>query len=160
MAALRELCTASGVGFHYTVSKEATMAEVFKSECGGYLCRAPKTWGSFEAWTIDGSIHWSQDDRIKTWDDNKLDWHPLEYCSGGFSAQMTGQKKGSFTVTLLRCDTSKVIKPWTGNTVIEKMDVVFRRRVPRQNWPWFLRPAKRSDDQIGRLADDGCLHVH
>ncbi len=132
------------------------MPEIYKSECGGYLCRAPRCWGSFEAWTIDGLIHWRQDDRIKTWDDNNLDWHPFEYCTGGFSAQMTGQKKGSFTVTLLHCDTSIVIVPWTGNTVVEKQDIVFRRRVPHQNWPKFLRAPAATDDPIGRFADDGC----
>lgn len=113
--------------------------DLYKSECGGYLCRAPRRWGSFEAWTIDGSIHWRDDDRIKCFADEKTAPHPLEYCTGGFSARTTGQKKGSFTVTLLHCDTSKIIVPWTGNTVIESRDVVFRRRVPHQNWPRFLR---------------------
>jgi hypothetical protein len=133
------------------------MRKIYKSECGRYLCRAPRTWGSFEAWTIDGSIHWHNDTRIKTWDDERLPWNPLEYCTTGFSTQMTGQKKGSFTVGLARCDTSKVIVPWTGNTIIERQDVVFRRQVPRQNWPKFLRAIAAKDDPIGRLADDGCL---
>lgn len=132
------------------------MSDLYKSECGGYLCRAPRCWGSFEAWTIDGSTHWRDDDRFKTWDDQKLDWHPFEYCSGGLSAQITGQKKGSFTVTLLHCDISKVIVPWTGNTVVDKQDIVFRRKVPRQNYPKFLRAAPLKDDPDGRLADDGC----
>jgi hypothetical protein len=131
--------------------------QIYKSECGRYLCRATRSWGNFEVWTTDGSIHWRDDDRIKTWADQALDWHPFEYCTGGFSARMTGQKKGSFTVTLLHCDTRKVIIPWTGNTVIEKEDVVFRRQVPRQNRPKFLRsPLRKDDDPIGRLTDDGC----
>lgn len=105
---------------------------------------------------MDGAIHWRRDDRFKSWDDHKLDWHPFEYCTGGFSAEKPGQKKGSFTVTLLRCDTQKIITPWTGNTVIEKQEIIFRRRVPRQNYPQFLRPIPRHDDQEGRLTDDGC----
>jgi hypothetical protein len=130
---------------------------IYKSECGRYLCRvASRGWGCFEAWTVDGSIHWLSDDRIRTFDDEKLDWHPFEYCTGGFSARMTGQKKGAFTVTLLRCDPNNIIVPWTGNTVVEKQDIVFRRKIPRQNWPKFLRPEPARDDPIGRLADDGC----
>lgn len=134
----------------------AGVTQIYKSECSRYLCRAVGMYGSFEAWAIDGSIHWRADTRVKTWDDEGLDWHPFEYCTGGFSAQMTGQKKGSFTVTLLHCDTSKIIVPWRGNTVIESLDIVFRRRVPCQNWPKFLRTPLCKDDPIGRLADDGC----
>lgn len=104
---------------------------------------------------MDGSIHWRDDDRIKCWSDNEIEWHPFEYCTGGFSARVDGQKQGSFTVTLLRCDISKVIVPWTGNTVIEKLDVVFRRRVPPQNLPKFLRQIKRDDYPLDRLTDDG-----
>lgn len=130
------------------------MTAIYKSECGRYLCRAPRMWGSFEAWDIDGLTHWRDDDRVKSWDDPPL--HPFEYCSGGFQAEMTGQKKGSFTVTLLHCDTHKLIEPWTGNTVIEQQDVVFRRKIPRQNWPKFLRAPPLLEDAIGRLADDGC----
>jgi hypothetical protein len=131
---------------------------LFRSECGGFFCRASATrgWGSFEVWSADGKTHWRCDDRIKCWADNELAWHPFEFCTGGFSAEKMGQKAGSFTVTLLHCDTGKVIIPWTGNTVIESRDVVFRRRVPPQNWPKFLRSPARHDYPLERLADDGC----
>jgi len=131
------------------------MPDVYKSECGRYLCRAPRMWGSFEVWTVDGATHWRDDNRIKSWSDHELEWHPFEYCTGGYSARTTGQKKGSFTVTLLHCDPTKVLQPWTGNTVIEKSDVVFRRKVPHQNWPKFLRRPRLNDDPLGRFADDG-----
>lgn len=101
----------------------------YLSECGGYYCRYLGSGGRFEAWTADGKIHWLKDDRIKTWDDAKAKRHPLEYCVGGYSAEKTGEKKGSFTLYLLHCNTRKVIVPFTGNTVIESLDVVFRRRL-------------------------------
>lgn len=132
------------------------MRVLYKSECGGYLCRATRCWGSFEAWTIDGSVHWRDDDRFKSWEDHELEWHMFEYCTGNFSAQKTGQKNGSFTVDLLRCDTGKILIPWTGNTVIERQEIVFRRKVAPQNYPKFLRPQPLKDDPEGRLADDGC----
>lgn len=44
--------------------------QVYKSECGKYLCRVTRCWGSFEAWTIDGSIHWRDDNRVVTWADH------------------------------------------------------------------------------------------
>lgn len=132
------------------------MRALYKSECGGYLCRVTRCWGNFEAWSIDGLIHWRDDDRIKAWEDHELDWYPFEYCTGGFSAEKTGQKSGSFTVSLLRCDTQKIFIPWTGNTVIERREIVFRRKVAPQNYPKFLRPQPLKDDPEGRLADDGC----
>ncbi|MFL6314770.1 MAG: hypothetical protein ACJ71W_21910 [Terriglobales bacterium] len=90
---------------------------LYKSECGGYYCRVTDCWGNFEAWTIDGKTHWHHDDRIKTWEDAAKPHRPLEYCVGGFSAEMGGQKKHSFTLTLLRCDTNKIIEPYQGNTI-------------------------------------------
>lgn len=114
---------------------------LYKSECGEYYCRFLDNGLSHaEAWTCDGGAHWLNDDRIKTWDDAKVPRYPLEYAVGGYSAQMTGQKKGSFTLHLLRCDTSKIIEPYTGNTIIETRDVVFRRRVPSIHMPrWASR---------------------
>jgi hypothetical protein len=121
---------------------------VYKSECGGYLCRSTRDGGRYEAWTRDGAIHWKDDDRIKTWEDEKKASHPLEYCVVGFSAQMTGQKKGSFTLSLAHCDITAIIKPWTGNTIIESRKIVFRRRVPAQCIPHFIRQV--SDDESCR----------
>jgi hypothetical protein len=110
----------------------------YKSECDEYLCRY-LGFGHYEAWTIDGEIHWVHDDRVKTWEDEKKRMHPLPFCVGGYSAEKTGQKKGSFTVTLLRCDVKKYIKPWTGNTVIESLDIVFRRKVQSTHTPRWLK---------------------
>ena len=118
---------------------DQVIGAVYKSECGRYLCRPVGSWGRFEAWTADGSIHWRRDDRVKTWADAKKRRHPYQFCTGGFSAEEMGQKAGSFTVILLQCNQKKFIKPGTGNTVIERIDVVFRRKVPPQNYPRWLR---------------------
>lgn len=125
----------------YGRSPEMADATIYKSECGGFLCRATRQWGNFEVFTADGSTHWRDDDRFKTFADERAALKALPYCTGGFSAQKTGQKKGSFTITILNCDAAKAIIPWTGNTVTEQRDVIFRRRVPKQNWPKFLRSA-------------------
>jgi hypothetical protein len=116
-----------------------TFRAVFKSECGRYLCRSTREGGQFEAWLSDGSIHWQDDDRIEAWVDEKKFRHPLEYNVGGYSAEKTGQKKGSFTLTLLHCDTTMEIVPFKGNTIIESVDVVFLRKVPPQNTPGWMR---------------------
>lgn len=104
----------------------------YLSECGRYVCRVTTSWGSFEAWTVDGLVHWQDDDRVRTWEDARKPMHPLPYGVGGYSATITGQKKGSFTLTLLRCDVNKIIEPFKGNTIIESLDVVFRRKL---RWP-------------------------
>jgi len=106
------------------------MKQFYLSECGQYVARCAGTWGAFEVWTADGAIHWRHDNRIKTWADAKEDRRPMVYATGGFSAHKTGQKKGSFTVYLLHCDPTKIVVPWTGNTVIERLNVVFRRKIP------------------------------
>ena len=116
--------------------------EYYKSECGGYLCRY-LGFGNYEAWKMDGSIHWVHDDRIKTWKDAEKRRHPLPFSVGGYSAEKTGQKKGSFTVTLLRCDTKKYIKPWTGNTVLESLHIVFRRKVQAAHIPRWLKEMEK-----------------
>lgn len=118
-----------------------TTNRFFISECGGYVCRvAPgDSWGSFEAWTVDGSIHWENDQRIKTWEDAREPRHPLPFGVGGYSATKTGQKKGSFTLNLLRCDTTMIIEPYKGNTIIESLDVVFRRKVPAGHYAAWKR---------------------
>lgn len=107
---------------------------LYLSECGGYLCRGLGS-GNFEAWTRDGSVHWQKDDRVKTWEDAAIPRHPLEYGVGGYSAKKTGQKKGSFSLSLLHCDTSKFIEPFKGNTIVEARDIVFRRQLPPQRMP-------------------------
>ena len=113
----------------------------FLSECGTYVCRAiPGLGCDFEAWTIDGLIHWENDDRIQTWEDARKPRHPLPYAVGGYSAEKIGQKPRSFTLSLLHCDTAKIIDPYRGNTILEKVDVVFRRRL---RWiPKALRGSK------------------
>ena len=113
---------------------------IYKSECGQYLCRSvsTSTGGNYEAWSIDGCIHWRHDNRIRTWADEKKFNRPMAYCVGGYSCEKTGQKKGSFTLSLLHCDTTKVLKPFSGNTIIESIEVVFRRKVPVQNVPKWL----------------------
>ena len=112
--------------------------DFFKSECGNYLCRSLGG-GTFEAWTADGSIHWRNDNRARTWADAAKPCHPLERCTGGYSAETIGQKKGSFTLQLLHCDTSKIIEAYKGNTIIEQVSVIFRRKIPPQNVPHWLR---------------------
>ena len=104
----------------------------------GYLCRAIGGWGSFEAWTIDGSIHWRHDNRIRTFKDQEKYRKPMVYCTVAFSAEKTGQKTGSFTVTLAHCDPTKDVEAFRGNTIIEQIDIVFRRRVPPHCVPKFI----------------------
>jgi hypothetical protein len=114
---------------------------VYKSDCGRYLCRPVNRHGgggTYEAWTIDGCIHWRDDNRIRTWADEKR-MYPMVYSVGGYSATLTGQKPGSFTLNLLHCDVSKVVIPGLGNTIIESLDIVFRRKVPPQNVPHWLK---------------------
>jgi hypothetical protein len=115
------------------------MSEFFKSECGRFLCRYLGTGGNYEAWTADGCIHWRHDNRIQTWADQEKYKYPMVYSVGGYSAEKVGQKKGSFTLTLLHCDTTKAIEPFKGNTIIESVDIVFRRKVPAQHVPKWLR---------------------
>jgi hypothetical protein len=117
----------------------ACQGEIYRSECGGFLCRVGSAAGHFEAWTVDGSIHWRDDNRIQTWKDAAIIRHPMERCVGAYSAETAGQKKGSFTLSLLRCDTTKIVESFQGNTVIEDLDIVFRRKIPKQNWPKWLR---------------------
>lgn len=114
---------------------------VYLSECGEYLCRATRCWGNFEAWTRDGSIHWRDDSRIRTWADQRRFRHPMVYAVGGYSAEKTGQKKDSFTLNLLHCDTAKIVEPFTGNTIIDARDIVFRRKLPPQNVPRWIQDA-------------------
>jgi hypothetical protein len=116
---------------------------LYKSECGQYFCRvSPRGWGNFEAWTLDGSLHWRDDNRHFTWADEGRYRHPMAYAVGAFSAETTGQKSGSFTLTLLHCDVAKEIQPYQGNTIIESLDVVFRRKVPPQHQPKWLREGR------------------
>ncbi len=113
---------------------------VYKSECSRYLCQVVVGhWGNFQAWSIDGSLHWRHDNRIRTSADQQKYRHPMAYAVGGYSAEKEGQKKGSFTLNLLHCDTQKEIVPFRGNTIIESLDIVFRRRLPRQNVPHWIR---------------------
>jgi hypothetical protein len=74
-------------------------------------------------WTSNGCIHWREDSR------RPLCEYPIVYCVGGYSCQKNGQKKGSFTINLLHCDTSIKILTLKGNTIIDQKDVVFRRKV-------------------------------
>jgi hypothetical protein len=120
---------------------EATSGQIYRSECGQYLCRSTRFAGHFEAWLLDGSVHWRDDNRVQTWADQKKYCCPLAQSVGGYSAQQLGQKIGSFTLKLLHCDITKQIEPFQGNTVLEQLDVVFRRKVPAQNVPRWIRQA-------------------
>jgi hypothetical protein len=105
---------------------------MYLSECGRYVCRPVNRHGgggTYEAWTADGSIHWRDDNRVLTWADADKPRHPMAYAVGGYSATKTGQKKGSFTLDLLHCDTAMFVKAYTGNTVIESLHIVFRRKI-------------------------------
>jgi hypothetical protein len=114
------------------------MTDIYLSDCGNYLCRALGG-GTFEAWTKDGSRHWRNDRRIRTWKESAEPRHPMDFAVGGFSAAMNGQKKGSFTLNLLHCDITKIVIPLQGNTIIESLNIVFRRRVPAQNVPHWIK---------------------
>lgn len=116
-----------------------TQHAIYKSECGAYLCRFVRWGGHYEAWTSDGAIHWQDDSRIQTKEDRARYPYPLAYCVGSYSAARYDQPKGSFTLQLLHCDTTQRIEPFTGNTVREARAIVFRRKVPRQHWPRWLR---------------------
>jgi hypothetical protein len=112
---------------------------VFRSECGQYLCRWLGDGGQFEAWTVDGARHWGNDCRIRTWADAERPCHPMDFSVGGYSATKTGQKKGSFTLYLLHCDITKFVEAYRGNTIIENLSIVFRRKIPPQNVPHWIR---------------------
>jgi hypothetical protein len=111
----------------------------YLSECGQYICRKRNSGGLYEAWTRDGARHWRDDNRIKTWKQSAIPMHPMDFAVGGYSAEQTGQKKGSFTLNLLHCDVTKFVEPFRGNTIIESLDVVFRRKIPAQNIPHWLK---------------------
>lgn len=121
--------------------KITSMSHFFISECGGYLCRS-LSGGHFEAWTIDGCIHWRNDNRLRTSKDLHPYRHPMAYSVGGYSAEQTGQKPGSFTLNLMHCDTTQEIIPFRGNTIIESLAVVFRKKVPMQHVPRWLKGIK------------------
>jgi hypothetical protein len=123
-------------------NKKTDCSETFyKSDCGKYICR--DTGGcNFEAWTVDGCFHWRNDNRVRTLGDLPTYVHPMVYAVGGYSGERTGQREGSFTLTLLHCDPSKTIEPYKGNTIIESLDAVFRRKVPMQHVPHWLKEKK------------------
>lgn len=106
----------------------------YLSECGMYLCRSLGG-GEFEAWTRDGARHWRNDNRVRTWKESRQPRHPMDFSVAGYSAEKTGQKKNSFTLNLVNCDITQFIEPFKGNTIIESIDVVFRRKLPPQNVP-------------------------
>jgi len=116
----------------------SSIKRVFLSECGMYLCRYLGDGAQFEAWTRDGARHWRHDNRVRTWKESAEARHPMDFSVGGYSAEKTGQKKGSFTLSLLHCDITKFVEPFKGNTVIESLDIVFRRKVPPQNVPHWI----------------------
>lgn len=118
---------------------QPTLRPVFLSECGEYLCRCLGGGGLFEAWTRDGARHWRHDNRIRTWKEAAEARHPVEFAVAGYSNTKTGQKRDSFTLHLVHCDITKFVEPYKGNTVIESLDIVFRRRVPPQNVPHWIR---------------------
>ena len=121
----------------------------FWSECGQYICRKiVGPYAFWEAWTTDGSIHWRHDNRVRTWEDARKPRHPMAYAGGSWSCQQTGQKKGSFTLGLLHCDTAKFIESGMGNTIINNLTVVFRRKIPPQNVPRWLKEATFCDHAI------------
>lgn len=112
---------------------------LYRSECGRYLCltrwsKERCAWQ--EAWSKDGKIHWTDGPKVHEWG-ARLFAHPFQV--GGYSAEKAGQKKGSFTLTLLCCDARKIVEPWTGNTIVDGFDCVFRRKIPLQNYPAFIR---------------------
>ncbi len=96
--------------------------ELFISDCGGYYARDLGN-AYFEAWTENGTIHWRENNR------RPICEYPMVYSIGGYSCQKLGQKKGSFTLSLLHCDPSVKIITFMGNTIIDEKDVVFRRKV-------------------------------
>ena len=116
-----------------------TLYRVHLSECGKYYAvRFRKESTPSEAWSRDGKIHWVDGPRSTSWTDRHF---AVPYMVGGWSSEMPGQKAGSFTLRLLCCDARKIIEPFTGNTIIDQFDCVFRRKVPAQNVPKFLRGA-------------------
>jgi hypothetical protein len=120
------------------------MEAIYRSECDAYVCHWLGQGGAYEAWTIDGDIHWHHDDRIQKRGDCERYPYPLDSMVVAYSAERYDQKQGSFTLRLAHCDPSKVIVPWTGNTILEQREVVFRRRVPWQQTPRWLKAALSS----------------
>lgn len=103
---------------------------MYWSECGEYVLVAEGGVHDGTVYLKDGSRMWIHDRRVKTWDDAKIPRKALPFCIGGYSCQKTGEKKGTFTINLLECDTEKFIEAWTGNTVIRSLNVKFRRKIP------------------------------
>jgi len=112
---------------------------MYLSECGQYICRRLDGCATYEAWTIDGALHWRNDARIHTWAEAAQPRHPMAYAVGGWSCATTGQKKGSFTLSLLHCDHTKFVDAYKGNTIIESLHIVFRRKIQANHIPAWLR---------------------
>lgn len=125
------------------------MGAIYRSECDAYLCHLVGWGGDYEAWTIDGGMHWHNDDRLQKQGDRERYPCPLEYMVIGYSAAKYDQKKGSFTLRLAHCDPTQPIVPWTGNTILEQREVVFRRRVPWQQTPRWLKAILASQEGKG-----------
>lgn len=110
--------------------------DVLRSDCDQYLCRM-RGWGArYEVWSRDGMTHWVNDDRY----DRRADTtYPLPFMVGNYSAECYDQPWGTINLQLLQCDSAVKIVPWTGNTVLEARQVSFRRKLPRQQWPAWLK---------------------
>ena len=106
--------------------------QLFISDCGGYYAR-DLGGCNFEVWTSNGCIHYRDENR------RPMCEYPMVYQLGGYSCTKLGQKKGSFTLNLLHCNTSIKIITFSGNTIIDKKDVVFRRKVQSNHVKAVLR---------------------
>lgn len=121
-------------------------SNLFVSECGKYLCRknfSTKDNAGFlenyEVWTRDKKTHWVGDDRINQEEDWYVGLKALPYVVTSWSCQMTGQKKGSFTLGLTHYDPETLLVKYA-TPEIESRKVVFRKRVPGIHMPrWASR---------------------
>jgi len=110
---------------------EGYISKVYLSECGNYIAFSLGS-GNFDVLQKNGDY----------WPDPPDNEYPLSRQVGGFSnlrAQIGYPEKFCFSLDLLKCDSTKKIKPGMGNTVIWEKEVRFFRKILTRRLPKWAK---------------------